>query len=169
MAIVTILDELLDKMLKFDFNAAMNQVLANKSMQDFIIRLNTRDQLFLKGEDSTGVKLSAIGGGYAPKTIKIALEEKNNTFTYLDVTVSKEVGGSPILYDDGDFFATFRIKLGKDFLEIVADGKKEDGKDLLVEWGPNVLGLTEENLQILIDEIRPQFIEIVREALVNLV
>ena len=57
--------KILDNALALDENKIINQILSNKSFQEFIIDLNTEGQLFDKGINSLGVKLSDIGGLYS--------------------------------------------------------------------------------------------------------
>ena len=59
---------------------------------------------------------------------------------------------------------SFRIKLNKDSFEIIADTNKGD-TDLLQEWGRDILGLTDENLQRLIDKIRTELREVIRQKI----
>ena len=64
--------KILDNAIALDENKIINQILSNKSFQEFIIDLNTRDQLFDKGINSLGVKLSDIGGDYAGLTLELS-------------------------------------------------------------------------------------------------
>ena len=56
------------------------------------------------------------------------------------------------------------LKLNKDSFEIIADTNKGD-TDLLQEWGRDILGLTDENLQRLIDKIRTELREVIRQKI----
>jgi len=160
-----VIDNLLNKLVKFDFNQVMNQVLAQKSVQEFIILLNTRDQLFKESIDSNGIKLSAIGGPYSIGTQKITL---GVSFSFEGLTKSKIAGESPFLFDTGEFYDSFDVKLSKDFFEITADAQKDD-TNLLEEWGEDILGLTQDNINILADVLKPQFIQIIKEQFLKLV
>jgi len=50
--------KILDNALALDENKIINQILSNKSFQEFIIDLNTEGQLFDKGINSLGTKAS---------------------------------------------------------------------------------------------------------------
>lgn len=112
----------------------------NKGFTNFIIELNTRKQLFDKGIDSRGRKLSDIGGNYSGYTLQIS-EEKGRPKRGSDLID---------LHDTGDFYNSFRVFLdGQSDFIITADTIK-DTTDLLAEWGKDILGLTEESLELLV-------------------
>jgi len=133
-------------------DATVNRILSRKDVRQFIISMNTNEQLFDDGINSLGVKLEDVrGDGYTDLTISI-----------------KESKGQPTdrvtLKDTGAFYESFRIKLNKDSFEIIADTNKGD-TDLLQEWGRDILGLTDENLQRLIDKIRTELREVIRQKI----
>jgi hypothetical protein len=82
--------------------------------------------------DSNGVLLSSIGGGYSDTTMQNG---------------SKSGKFKVDLYDSGDFHESFRVEniSGKGF-EIKSNPIKDDGTNLLEEWGDDVEGLTFESL-----------------------
>ena len=109
-------------------------------VEDQIIFYNTEAQLFQKGEDSKGVKLSDIGGNYSPLTVKI-----------------KKVKGQPTnrvtLLDTGAFYGTFKVKaLPSGDFEITANPRK-DNDNLFDDWGEDIVGLQEENLKKILEMI----------------
>jgi hypothetical protein len=110
----------------------------HKEFTDLIIELNTQKQLFDKGEDSRGVKLSDIGGDYSAATIygTVNFEGKiQKGLPYDRVT----------LFDTGQFYESFFVYFsGKDL--VIGANTIKDGTDLLNEWGENILGLSEESL-----------------------
>lgn len=114
------------------------QIASTKELQDLVIELNTKDQLFDKGEDSTGRTLESIGGAYSPFTVSL-----------------KQAKGQPTnritLFDTGDFYASFRIipVKGQGFT-IDSDTQKDD-TNLIDEWGEDIEGLQDDNLQLVID------------------
>lgn len=122
---------------RLDIDAIALEIIKQKDVQDLIIELNTRKQLFDKGEDSTGKTLASIGGGYSPFTIQI-----------------KQAKGQPTnrvtLFDTGDFYASFKIIPEKGGFIIDSNPEKDD-TNLLDEWGEDVEGLQDDNLQIVID------------------
>jgi len=115
--------------------------------QDLIIELNTEKQLFDKGIDAEGQSL----GIYQPFTIAIKREK-----------------GQPVnrvtLKDTGDFYKTWDVRVENGDIIIEADGDKDD-KNLMDVYGEDIVGLTQENLQILIDEIKKHTPELVKELL----
>ena len=147
------LRQVAERFLKLDVNRVVNQILRNKEVQREIIRLNTQEQLFKKGIDRTGRTLESIGGAYSDLTVLI-----------------KSAKGQPTdrvtLRDTGDFYESFRIEIGKTEFEIQADTLKDD-TDLIQEWGEDILGLTEESLEVIRDTFRDAIIEYIQKEVIN--
>ena len=143
--------KMLDNAIALDENKIINQILSNKSFQEFIIDLNTEGQLFDKGINSLGVKLSDIGGLYSPVTIELSKAKGR----------PKKSASSINLFDTGDYYKSFKIVLFNDSFDIVSDPIKDDS-NLFDDWGKEIEGLTEENLQKVIDAIRSKIIPIIR-------
>lgn len=138
----------------------MLELSRNQQLINLIIELNTQEQLYNKGVDSTGKELADIGGrypsglGYSPATI-----EGTHNFK------GKLAKGQPIdrvtLKDTGDFYRSWRVFLDSNSdLEITNDPIK-GSTDLLKEWGKNVIGLT--------DESQSKFNDRVKEILPNII
>jgi len=109
------------------------QVMAEKTVQEFIVKLNT-DQMRLHFMNSEGKLLSEIGGSYSPVTMQ---------------TGKKKSPDSVDLYDTGKFHESFRIvRITGTQFEIESDPVKDDGTNLLVEWGKEIEGLTFENMRV---------------------
>lgn len=139
---------LADNFKRLDVNRILFDILSNPDIQDFIRVLNLRDQLF-EGINSLDIELR----GYSPGTEATLNQLGQNTFSFEGKT-KKKVAGEPIfLFDTGDFYESFMITVNTDSLLLDADGIKEDGTDLFAEFGDDILGLTDENLQLLIDKI----------------
>lgn len=125
------------------------EIAQQDKFQDLVIELNTREQLFDKGEDSQGVKLVGknivVDGSYSPTTIKIkrAKGQPTNRIT---------------LSDTGEFYASFVIKPFKGGFTIDADDEKPD-HDLFDEFGEDIVGLNDENLQTIINFFRDAILE----------
>ena len=125
----------------------------------FAIELNTGSpnvteygQLFLHGIDADSVKLSEIGGDYAPQTVEI-----------------KEFEGLPVdrvtLYQDGNLYRSWEFVQKKDSFVLKADTIK-DGTDLRERWGHDFIGLTNESIQRLSNQVLQDIINyILREIL----
>tara|TARA_R110000822_G_scaffold142148_3_gene280135 strand:- start:661 stop:1119 length:459 start_codon:yes stop_codon:yes gene_type:complete len=141
---------LTDRIAKLDEGLLLRNFVSIPAVQKFILDLNRVDQLFNKGVDSKNKAL----GVYAPSTIN-----------------SKNERGVPVpsdfhitLFDTGEFYSTFVIIPGKDFFEIDANPIK-DGDNLFDDFGEDIIGLNDENLQILIDFFKETIQLRVREQL----
>jgi hypothetical protein len=142
--------KLTDRVAKLDEGIILNRFVELPSVQKFILDLNRVDQLFNKGVDSKNRAL----GVYTPFTIN-----------------SKQERGVPVpsdfhitLFDTGEFYSTFVIIPGKDFFEIDANPIREDA-NLFEDFGEDILGLNDENLQILIDFFKETVVLRVKEQL----
>jgi len=152
-----------------DETAIFNAVLTDKGLQKWILDLN-RSQLF-KGENSIGVSLRKIGGGYS-FTTEFLNEGRVFTFNPKAGEYGKVEGGSkkkiagqaPFLFDTFDYYVSYTIKLGNGFFRIDSDPIK-DGENLEDRFGDELEGLQDQNLQKLIDVIRKKFIQETRTAL----
>lgn len=129
-----------------DADRLLLSIYRNKKTQAFIIGLNTREQLFIDREDSRGIKLKDIGGGYSELTEALS---EGIQFTYQGEVNIKITGESPFLYDTGDFFKSFKITPVKGGFLIDANTKK-GVDDLLHDWGSDILGLTNESTEQLV-------------------
>ena len=142
--------KLTDRVAKLDEGIILNRFVELPSVQKFILDLNRVDQLFNKGVDSKNRAL----GVYTPFTIN-----------------SKNERGVPVpsdfhitLFDTGQFYSTFVIIPGKDFFEIDANPIREES-NLFEDFGEDILGLNDENLQILIDFFKETVVLRVKEQL----
>jgi hypothetical protein len=144
--------KLLNNIITLNENQLINEVLSDKGFQRFIIDLNTQGQLFEKGIDALGVSL----GDYAPTTIEgtINFEGKRDKGQRFDHIT---------LNDTGEFYKSFKIVLSAKSFTITADGQKDDVN--LLEEFRNVLGLTDENLQIVIDALKRKIIPIFKQRI----
>jgi hypothetical protein len=109
------------------------------------------DQLFKEGKDADG---NAIGS-YSAATEVITAGE---TYTFSGETKRKTQGDPIFLFDTGDFYRSFKIRKSGDGIYIEAETKKGD-KDLAVEYGKQILGLSDESKAKLAKEILDLFIE----------
>lgn len=142
--------KLTDRVAKLDEGIILNRFVELPIVQKFILDLNRVDQLFNKGVDSKNRAL----GVYTPFTIN-----------------SKQERGVPVpsdfhitLFDTGQFYSTFVIIPGKDFFEIDANPIREDS-NLFEDFGEDILGLNDENLQILVDFFKETVVLRVKEQL----
>lgn len=117
---------------------------------DLIIELNTKNQLYDKGVNSKGESI----GDYSLYTK--AIKDNNGQIT-----------DHVTLNDTGAFYESFKVYVNsqKDFV-ISADTIK-DTSDLIVDWGKEILGLTEESLNILRERAKDILIPYVKNTLLQ--
>lgn len=141
---------LLNNAIRLDENLIIDEILSDKAFQSFIINLNTEEQLFKQGINALNVKLSDIGGPYSELTMELsALDGRpKKSRDHVDLRATKK-------YHD-----SFKITLNKNNLAITSDPIK-DGTSLFERWGKEIEGLTPENLQLVIDEIRKKMVPLV--------
>lgn len=100
----------------------------------YIVDLNAEEQLYEQGINRLGVEIADYAP-YSPVTIAI-----------------KEAKGQPTnrvtLRDEGDFESSFFLEVGDKQFEIRASDFKTE--DLIRKYGHQILGLTDENIAILI-------------------
>jgi len=140
------------KLSKTNVTQTLVKILNKPSIQKFITDLNTKVQLFDQGEDSNEVQLAAIGGTYAPSTIRIKARkgQPSNRVT---------------LKDTGDFYKTFTITVKPNAnFSIDADTIKA-GTNLEDRWGENIVGLQKENEVLVMDRLRDEYFKIIFRGL----
>ena len=122
-------------------------VLDNRFIKELITHLNTDEQLGKDGTDSLGAQL----GIYSPATEVISKGRK-------------KAGSHITLNDTGAFWDSWRVQVNEAFIDIDANPLKDD-TNLFDEYGIDILGLTPENLEILIDESKKLYIQWLRRNL----
>jgi hypothetical protein len=140
----------LDKFKQLDADKMAYQLTRTGNFQDLVVELNTKDQLYNKGEDSKGESLSDIGGDYSPITIEISKRKGR----------PKKSASSINLNDSGDFYNSFRVTPFIGGFDIDADPIKDD-TNLFSEWGVDIVGLNEQNL----DKIRQEYAKYFQEEI----
>lgn len=144
---------MIDNVRALNRNEALFFIMSQDKNKEFVIELNTNEQLFKDGVDSNNTKLDQIGGEYSEYTILLKQEE-----------------GLPVdritLYNTGDFYNSFNVEVEKDGFVISANTIKGQD-DLQDRWGEDILGLTDESIEQLINEIIPQFINYIRDAILR--
>lgn len=140
-----VLSDFLKHFIEADKEEWILEALNNDDVTDFVIYLNTEEQLYSRGVDSEGAQLSPP---YTPLTVEIK-KEKGQRFDHVT------------LKDTGQFYESFKVTAIKSGdLVIEADAQKEDN-NLIDKYGEDVLGLTEESLD--------RFREMVYEELINVI
>jgi hypothetical protein len=140
----------LDKFKQLDADKMAYQLTRTGNFQDLVIELNTEDQLYDKGQNSKGESLSDIGGNYSPITIEISKRKGR----------PKKSASSINLNDTGDFYNSFRVTPFIGGFDIDADPIKDD-TNLFSEWGVDIVGLNEQNL----DKIRQEYAKYFQEEI----
>jgi hypothetical protein len=135
------------------------EVFSQKPVKDFIIELNTIEQLFKKGVDANNSDLANEGGDYSDLTIQ----------GVPGLFLGKVQKGLPTnwitLFDSGEFYDSWVVEVDKTSIEIDADTIKADGTDLRVRWGKAILGLNDESLEKLVVFAIPFYQEAIRKAI----
>lgn len=136
----------LNNIARIEVGPIIQSIFQEGNIQDEIIRLNTIDQLFEKGENSLGIRLETIGGEYKSYTV-----------------FRKQIKGQPVdrvtLKDTGEFYESFEViaNTGDTYITIKTNPFK-DGENILDRWGVEVVGLNKENTIWLINEIRTKMV-----------
>ncbi len=145
------LTDKLQRVADLELNEVAFKIASEKEVKDLVIRLNTQgektSQLFELGEDSLGDSL----GSYSPFTIE-----------------KKKKKGQPTnritLKDTGEFYSSFNVVPYRGGFTIKANPIKEDS-NLYDDFGADIIGLNEENLQILRDVYKEKTLEVLRKKL----
>lgn len=118
----------------------------------YAISLNIYDQLYDRGIDSKGESL----GEYSTYT-KLIKEEKGQITDHIT------------LRDTGEFYNSFKFVLTSnyDFGFSYNSFKGAEEKDLLKIFGEDIIGLTEENLSLLVSMAREKIKLIIRKKIVG--
>lgn len=128
-------------------NWIFKRVLDRPDLKRKIIELNTQRQLGDEGIDALG----NILGFYS-----IVTEFMSNG--------AKKAGDPYTLNDTGAFWASFDVQVLQGHISINANGQK-DTDNLFDKFGIDILGLTDENLQLLIEDAKGYYIEYYRSIL----
>lgn len=118
------------------------EIMNNRAVQKFTLKLNT-DQMKLEFINADGVPLADVGGEYSDFTMQ----------------QGKKSGRANVnLFDTGEFHDSFKIEnISVDGFDITSDPIKDDGTNLLNEWGKEVEGLTFESLGKLANFLIPLY------------
>ncbi len=122
------------------------EFLNRASTKELLIKMNTEDQLFGRGEDSDGVKLSGKSGLNWVVDGEYSLATINGTSRF----EGKIDAGLPIdritLKNSGDLYASWRVIIDFPFITFEADDNK-GGNNLsdMLQTGIKFLGLQNEN------------------------
>lgn len=138
---------------KWNHRFVWREIFKDETLKTFILDMVTEEQLFKKGIDEDG----DVIGYYSEFTEAINPE--------------KRAGTHYTLKDTGAFFDSFKITVFPTYFEIDANPIKTNDKgekeNLFWKYGEGILGLTEESLEKLGQEILLRFHHRVREVLLS--
>lgn len=136
-------------------NSIVFEVIGNdKEFQEEILDLNRLGQLFTKGEDNQGTDLNQLtqsGFGYAESTKAIKRRKGQPT-------------SRVTLFDTGDFYKSFRLIVAPTFIDIQANGQKDDS-NLFDDFGDDIVGLSDESIALLQDKMLPRVQAFIRNKI----
>lgn len=146
----TPIGDLYRRVQKLDEGRIFVDVMSDKKVQEVAVKLNT-DQMKVDFMNSEGVLLSDVGGEYSPFTVQAG---------------NKKGRDKVDLYDTGAFHESFRIeRIRPEYFEINSDPVKDDGTNLLVEWGKEIEGLTFESKAELAKFMTDFYVEKIKKAI----
>ena len=126
---------------KFQDNAERYVIEESKQFEKYILRSNTEEQLYRRGQDSEGFELFP---SYTPFTVQL-----------------KQASGQPTdrvtLFDTGAFYESFYIDWRDTWFEIYAKDSKTP--KLAGKYGPEIFGLDDNSTQDLIDNLKDPLLE----------
>ena len=133
---------------KLDINKILVKIFSDPKFQLQIINKVRYGQLYKEGVSEDNVVI----GTYSPYTEKI--------------NPAKKAGTPYTLLDTGEFYASFRILLGDTYFIIDADGDKGE-EDLFIKFNfaGNLIGLTDANMDWLIEMLKPKINEQIENIL----
>ena len=140
------LTKYLDSMISLNDETMWFEVI-DREAQFEIIRLNTEDQLYDDGVRSDGTLL--------PDYSQRSVEEFGKPEGHIR------------LKDTGAFYQSFRVKVDKYGFFIAADDVGDYDEPLTDVYGEDILGLTEENMIVLRNMLRDNYIKQIYERLRN--
>ena len=131
-------------------NDMIHELSENNDFMDFIIELNTKNQLYDKGVNSKGDSI----GEYSPMTKGIKQEEGR---PYDHVTLN----------DTGAFYESFRVYLNSQNQFVITANVIKDTSDLITDWGKEILGLNEDSLKLLREKAKKILIPYVKKIILT--
>jgi len=139
------IERLLNNVNKLDVNDVLLAMWKRNDTQDYIVELNTKEQLLEEGIRSDGSEI----GEYTTNTIVGTSQykgkiEKGQRYDHIT------------LNDTGEFYKSFKVVPSKKGFKITANPNKE-GTNLFTEFGVDIVGLTKESVFKLLDFIEPLF------------
>lgn len=163
-------NRLIDNINNLDEQILFVRIIGEVSVQEFIIDLNRFDQLFKESQTADG---GFVKGTYSSETGRVTSLEQSPSIMYRNSqgeTFSrvKEEGDPYFLLDEGAFYNSFDIEVsGNDFVIVADTIKKDKNKTTDLKNFGQILGLTDESKQKLIQEILPFIVGQVKNLLLS--
>lgn len=151
------LHKLIQNVKNLETNKICFLVFRDKTVQKIVIDLNRIDQLLDKGVKSDNSTLPLYSVSY------------QKVYSFEGVSRAKTAGEPYLLLDTGDFYKSFRLLQDKTGFKILANDEKEDGtlQDMYGNGVP-ILGLTEESISKLTEEVQQYIIQTIREQILRI-
>lgn len=148
------LRKLAQNVIDLDVDSIIRQVLSDAKFQKEIIKLNTEEQLFKRGVNSLGIKLSDIGGDYADFTIQKAIEDGRPKKSPSDIN----------LHNEGIFYKTFKVKFQKDHIDMSANPSRGNS-NLFDDWGEEIVGLDSQSRDVVVKFLIKEIPNVLRKKI----
>lgn len=132
-----------------------SEIFSMSEVQEFIIKLNRFNQIFIEGDTVDGFNI----GTYSPFTEAV---NQGRTFTLDGVSKTKTAGRNIFLFDEGDFFRSFKVTVTSNGFSIYADDSGKYDEPLEKRYG-RLIGLSEESREKLKEFLLPILIKLVRK------
>lgn len=142
------LQDVVNNVLNADEDKLFVTVIGKEKVKDLIVKLNTVEQLFKQGVNYKGNSL----GVYSELTEEI---NEGRTFSVEGESRKKIAGETYILFEDGDFYNSVRVRVYKDYFTVESVHRLDDGREIADKF-KNILGLTTESKNELGKEIIPE-------------
>jgi hypothetical protein len=150
------LHQLIDNIKNLETNKICFLVFRDKTVQKIVIDLNRIDQLLEKGVKSDN------------STLPLYLVSYQKVYSFEGVSKSKKAKEPYLLLDTGDYYRSFRLKQDKTGFTILANDEKENGTlQEMYGNGVPILGLTEESISKLTEEVQPYILQAIREQILR--
>ena len=151
------LSDLVKNAKALSLDRAFRYSFSDKAITDYVIELNTDEQLFNNSTNNRG----EIMDFYSEKTEELTRGESFGG--------KQKLAGEPwFFYDTGDFFKSFYISVGKDSITIIAtDAEKMQHLFADIEAVDMLIGLTDESIKALLIELIPKLKEYILKTLLK--
>ena len=139
-------------------------VFQNNEVQTFVLDLNRIDQIFENNEQSDGSIIPSTNSTFAKYSPVTESLNRGKSFKFKNSSTKQKIAGDPyFLFDTGEWFNTFKVKVLDDGFVIQATDVH--GVDYKAEYGDKILGLNNESKNEIIKKIIPFIIQETRKII----